>query len=152
MAAFATLDELKGRLDWTLDADEERIANGALEDASELARGYGNKPWADAATAPRMVKTLVLVACARYMRNPEGYVQSRAGDETLAWDELGDKAGSVYFTDREIKLLSGLGGKGGIISAPITAWNGRVRKGPGYVPVEGGGDPFPLFADTEEPW
>jgi hypothetical protein len=31
---YATLDELRARLDWELDEDEMRIAAGALEDAS----------------------------------------------------------------------------------------------------------------------
>lgn len=32
-----------------------------------------------------MVKTLVLKPAARYMRNSNGYAQSRAGDETSPW-------------------------------------------------------------------
>ncbi|MCX4396044.1 hypothetical protein ACFVZJ_05320 [Streptomyces sp. NPDC058322] len=36
----ATLDDLKGRLDWDLD-DELRIAAGALDDASDLAATHG---------------------------------------------------------------------------------------------------------------
>ena len=82
MEPFATLDELKFRLPWTLDTDEERDASGALEDASDLARGYG-RDWVDAPDAPRLVRTLVLKAVKRYMNNPEGITQSRAGDETL---------------------------------------------------------------------
>lgn len=155
MAVFATLDELKNRLDWTLDADEERIAQAALEDASDLACHYG-KEWADAPSAPRMVRTLVLRACKRYMDNPQGYNQSRAGDETLGWSDkapqAGDAAGSVHFNKGEQALLRGLaGGRPGIYSAPISAW-GPQRKSPvGMVPVDYDGDPFPMFAG-DEPW
>ncbi|MFE7553213.1 hypothetical protein ACFU6J_35050, partial [Streptomyces gardneri] len=53
------------------------------------------------------------------MRNPNGYTQSRAGDETLAWsDAHGRGAGSVYFTREEIRFLEELAGrKRGIVSA-----------------------------------
>ncbi|AGM12187.1 head-to-tail adaptor [Streptomyces phage Zemlya] len=148
--AYATLDELKGRLDWTLDPDEERIAASALEDASDLAAHYG-RDWPEA-TTPRMVRTLVLKASARYMRNPGGYTQSRAGDETLGWsDAAGENAGTVYFTDEEIKLLGSLGGKNpGIYSVEVTAWNSRIRPSTGYVPVDNGGSDYPFFAEGYE--
>ncbi|GGS24759.1 hypothetical protein GCM10010238_11130 [Streptomyces griseoviridis] len=63
-----------------LDEDEARIATSALDDASDLATTYG-RDWPEE-TAPRLVKTLVLKSAARCMRDPEGYTQSRAGDET----------------------------------------------------------------------
>ncbi|MYT31745.1 MULTISPECIES: hypothetical protein [unclassified Streptomyces] len=150
--AYATLDELKGRLDWELDEDEVRIAGGALQDASDLAATYG-QDWPED-TAPRLVKTLVLKSAARYMRNPNGYTQSRAGDETLAWsDAHGRDAGSVYFTREEIRLLEELAGRRlGLTSAPITAWGTKLRPGRATVPVDYGGDPFPLFADEGSPW
>ncbi|MEU8327314.1 hypothetical protein [Micromonospora sp. NPDC048839] len=155
MESYATLDELKARLDWALDEDEERVATSALEDASDLARGYG-RDW-PSETVPRLVRTLVLKAAARHVKNPGGYTQSRAGDETLAWnDSAGHDAGSVYFTRDEQALIKGLAGKAARVwSVPITAWGGR-RNGPqrdttGYVPVEGSSEPLPYFAG-DEPW
>lgn len=158
MDTFASLDELKLRLDWTLDDDEERIAEAALEDASDMARYHGRDWTKD--NAPRMVRTLVLKACKRYMSNPEGYTQSRAGDETLAWnDKAGENAGTVYFTREEIDLLRAMSGRaqGGFAAAEIVAWGPRrstrqTYRDTGYVPVQGGGDPFPMFADPKEPW
>lgn len=152
MEPLATLQELTGRLDWTLDADELRIAAGALEDASDLARGYG-RDW-NAETAPRLVRTLVLKACRRYMNNPNGYTQSRAGDETLGWnDAAGQDAGTVYFTADEQKLLKGLAGKAsGLTSVPVTAWGPHRPRPIGWVPVADGGKPFPLFPDDGGPW
>ncbi|MFH8414361.1 hypothetical protein [Streptomyces collinus] len=158
MAIFATLEELKARLDWTLDADEERIAASALEDASDLAVHYVGRDWPDAASAPRLIRTLVLKACKRHMNNPAGYTQSRAGDETLGWGDVqGENAGTVYFTPDEQKLLQEIGGrKPGLISAQVTAWNSRRRPvAAGLVPVaEPAPDakPFPLFSDEVEPW
>ncbi|QJD50658.1 head-to-tail adaptor [Streptomyces phage Issmi] len=158
MANFATLEELKARLDWTLDADEERIATSALEDASDLASFHAGRDWPDAASAPRLVRTLVLKACKRYMTNPSGYTQSRAGDETLGWnDTQGENAGTVYFTGEEQKLLQEIGGrKPGLLSAQVSAW-GSVRRdvAAGLVPVAQptpDSKPFPLFADEVEPW
>ncbi|MFJ3907471.1 hypothetical protein [Streptomyces vinaceus] len=151
--AYATLDELKGRLDWELDEDELRIGAAALEDASDLAAEYG-RDWRTA-TAPRLVKTLVLKAAARYVRNPHGYTQSRAGDETLAWGDIGRDAGSVHFTREEIRLLAELAGRRpGLTSAPITAWGTKTHPGPmGLVPVDyPGGDRFPMFSDDRGPW
>jgi len=155
MANFATLDELKARLDWTLDADEERIASSALEDASDLAVYYVGRDWPDAASAPRLVRTLVLKACKRFMDNPSGYTQSRAGDETLGWnDSQGENAGTVYFSADEQKLLAEIGGrKPGLVSAQVSAWNSTYRPvSAGLVPVDIDGKPFPMFRPDGEPW
>jgi hypothetical protein len=153
MADLANLDDLKARLDWTLDADEERIATAALEDASDLARHYGSASWLDEASSPRLARTLVLKACKRYMQNPEGVIQSRAGDETMAWDDAaGENAGTVYFTKDERDLLAGLSGKRpGIYSVPLTAHRSQDVDEVGYVPVTGD-VPFPMFADPVSPW
>ncbi|MEU7400079.1 hypothetical protein [Streptomyces sp. NPDC044948] len=152
--AYATLDDLKGRLDWTLDADEERIATSALEDASDLAAHYG-RDWPED-TAPRMVRTLVLKACKRYMSNPDGFTQSRAGDETLGWnDAAGENAGTVYFTGEEQKLLASLAGRNsGLYISDVTAWRSQRRPvSVGLVPVDfPGGKEFPFYADETEPW
>lgn len=155
---YATLTDLTNRLDWELDDDEVRIATAALEDASDLAAHHG-RDWPDDAV-PRLVRTLVLRACKRYMDNPNGYTQSRAGDETLAWsDDQGENAGTVYFTDDEIKLLAGLAGKkAGLASAQVSAWGTVIRcREPGrmdpagLVPVDYDGRAFPLFSDGG-PW
>jgi plasmid stabilization system protein ParE len=152
--AYATMEDLKARLDWELDEDEERIAGGALEDASDLAAHYGRE-WPED-TAPRLVRTLVLKAAQRYMKNPDGYTQSRAGDETLAWnDAAGENAGTVYFADEEIKLLRSLAGKQpGIYSVPLTAYKTKLRHRDdgGRVPVDYGGDTFPMYGDAVSPW
>ncbi|MFE7124036.1 hypothetical protein [Streptomyces sp. NPDC057617] len=150
--AYATLDELKGRLDWQLDDDELRIAGGALEDASDLAATYGRN-WPEE-SAPRLVRTLVLKAAARYMRNPNGYTQSRAGDETLGWSDIGRDAGTVYFTREEIRLLEGIAGqKPGLVSVVVSSWGTKPQpRDAGRVPVDYGGDAFPMFSDEVSPW
>lgn len=150
MDPFATLVELKGRLEWTLDADEERAATGALEDLSEWARYYGRN-W-EVAASPRLVKTLVLGAAARFMRNPDGYTQSRAGDETLGWTDRGVESGTATFARHEIDALRALVRPAAFGTLSMTAWGPqRMVAADGMVPVAGGGDKFPLFSDGT-PW
>lgn len=145
MQPFATLEELGDRLDWTLDDGEERVAESALEDASDMARNYGRE-WVDAASAPRLIRTLVLKSCSRYMKNYSGYTQSRAGDENVQWsDAAGEDMGTVYFTKDEIKMIESLAGRRtALISAPLTAWNANPNLDTGMVPT-GQGKDFPLF-------
>ncbi|GGK13209.1 hypothetical protein GCM10010124_02210 [Pilimelia terevasa] len=147
MEPYATIKELTGRLDWTLDDDELRIAGTALVDASDLARGYGRN-W-PVATVPALVRTLVLRSAARYMRNPDGYVTSRAGDEALTWSDLGAEAGTPYFTRPEKALLARLAGNHRLTSVPATAWQTKARPDDGTVPVAGGGKHFPMFHPEE---
>lgn len=149
---FATMGELTARLDWDLDDKELAMAEAALEDASDLARAYGRSTWVDASTAPRLVRTTVLTACTRYMKNPGGYTQSRAGDETLGWAEVGEQAGAVYFTENEIKLLKGLSGQGtgGIVSVSTFAYGERpARKAIVWIPEQPGHSAFPFFSGDD---
>jgi hypothetical protein len=151
---LATVDELQDRLDWVLDSGEQGVAEGALGDLSDDARFYGTSSWTDDLVAPRQVKSLVLRAAARFMRNPDGYTQSRAGDETLQWGDRGENAGSAFFTTREQQMLARIAGSNtsGVISVPLQAWGPSKPTGPGYVQV----DPtnyakkprdFPFFAE-----
>jgi hypothetical protein len=151
MDTFASLEELKKRLDWTLDEGEERVAETALEDASDLARAYG-RDW-DTSTAPRLVRTLVLKASARYMKNYQGYILSRAGDETVQWsDKAGEDMGTVYFSKDEIKLIEGLAGRRtSLISVPVVAYAAKAGLDNGYRPIVGGGKEFPMFEIGEQP-
>jgi len=151
MEPFATLDELKARLEWELDPGETRIATSALEDLSDEARFYGSSSWLDAASAPRIVRNVVLRAATRYMRNPEGYETSRAGDEMLGFGERpGETAGAAAFNAQEIRTLTTLIRPVGLYTANVSVWGSSTRNvGPttGYVLPDGGGKPFPMFAE-----
>lgn len=130
---LVTLPELQARLDWTLDSGEQNVAEGALADLSDDARFYGSNRW-DSNTAPRQVKSLVLRAAARHMRNPDGFVQSRAGDETIVWSDGGEDSGTAHFTDREEKILASLAGRGtGLTSVSVTAWGPTTRRTTRYL-------------------
>lgn len=153
MEPFATLAELQNRLDWTLSPSEVKNATAALDDASMLVRAYGRN-WINATSAPALAKTLTLGAATRYMRNPDGYTQSRAGDETLAWADQGDNAGALYLSKGEIKLLQRLVRPNGIVSVPLTAWGPMKPQDDrtGYVPAAGSpNSPVPYYAG-DGPW
>lgn len=130
---IATIEELQARLDWTLEAEEQGVAQAALDDLSDDARFYGSVLW-ESTNAPRQVKSLVLRAAARFMRNPDGYKQSRAGDETVIWNDIEEGAGTASFTTQEQKMLATLGGKGvGLYSASVVAYNPGTRKRTRYI-------------------
>ena len=151
MAALVDIETLKSRLEWTLTPEEEQLATGAIEDASELVRFYG-LPWTDT-NAPPIVKNIVMSAATRFLRNPDGYTQSRAGDESVSWS-ADAVSGYVSLAKSEIEILAQISGKGSLDSVELTAWGPSRFPGgrPGYVPVEGGGDPFPLFPSEDGPW
>jgi hypothetical protein len=162
MATLARLEDLEERIDRELDEREKKLAEAALVDASELARFHGRN-WT-AENAPGLVVTLVLRACKRYMANPEGFVISRAGDETVTFSDRGDVSsyGIVHFTPDEQRLLAELGGRTSTLTtAQISAhgtdpnWESRpgsLRPNPdGLVPVSPAGKPFPLYGGSG-PW
>jgi hypothetical protein len=148
---LATLPELQSRLDWALDTGEQSVATAALADLSDDARFYGSQRW-DSTTAPRQVKSLVLRAAARFMRNPDGFVQSRAGDETIQWSDNGEDAGTAHFTEREQKILGALAGRGQGIASVQTVAHGPLRaSGPQYINpmTKDVGDGETVYASTE---
>lgn len=153
--SFASLEELKGRLEWDLDTDEERIAQGALDDLSADALFYGNPRWTEA-SCPPYVKTLVLKAAQRYMRNPDGYEQSRAGDETVGWGQsTDDDKGAAAFSKKELAALKALVRPAVFGSINVQAYGTRFKAAQvGNVPVSGypGEKPFPYYASPDGPW
>lgn len=129
---LAQLPELQARLEWTLDAQEQVVAQSALADLSDDARFYGSSRW-DSTNCPRQAKSLVLRAAVRYMRNPDGYITSRAGDETVQWAES-EEGGTAAFNEREQKMLAAIAGKGsGITSVTTVAYGPTRARGPRYI-------------------
>lgn len=125
---LVTIEELRTYLPFELDTYEEGEANLALESLSDEARFYGSSAWATPESAPKAVKNLILKAANRHMKNYEGLIQSRAGDETLGWDGQGQYAGSARFTDAEQNFLKSISGSNYTFgSAPTTAWNTTYR-------------------------
>lgn len=154
---LATVDEVKARADWTLDADEIRSATDSIKSLSIQARYYSKQDWPTRAECPDIVWDMIVSAVVRYLRNTEGASQSRAGDETLMWENRRtEKAGVAYFVDDEIaelRLMASGSGDGytgfGVIQT--YAWNngaGRTDLTIGTTP--GHGEPFPWIAKEDD--
>lgn len=150
---FATIEELQARLDFEMDDTERRLGQAALEDLSDEARHYGSFNWSGPNTSPRVIRTWVLKAAYRYMKNIEGYIQSRAGMETVAWPELTEVMGTASFTDKEIARIRSIARPAALGNAGTYVYG----KGEGasisdtWVPVHYGGRHFPLIA-KEDPF
>lgn len=146
---LATVDDLKARLDWDLSEEELRIAEHAIEDLSDEARFLGSSGWT-AVSAPRIVRTTVLKAAQRFMRNPDGYIQSRAGDELVGWAAVKREVGAPEFSEAEKDRLRDAAKRMSTIrysqsyvysnaSSPLSADDI-------HVPVNYGGKDFPFLS------
>jgi hypothetical protein len=146
VTALASVAEVNSRLDFDLDDIEKTAVSSALEDLSEEARFYsGESRWEDPETVPALVKTTIAKAVARWARNMNGYVMSRAGDETVGWPQAEAEVGSPSFSARDIKLLKAIGsgrrspGAFGTISvvafAPRTDADISIRMADGSKPI-----------------
>lgn len=109
MEPFAGVEDVQRRLDFTLDELEQGVVTSHLEDMSDEARYHAGREWPDPLDVPNLVKRTVIKCVARWARNMNGYIVSRAGDETLTWADLGPEAGAPEFTAKEIKLLKAMG-------------------------------------------
>ena len=141
--ALATLDDVVDRLEDEPTPEVEAMIEAYLEDASDKAVVYG--PWSEA-DCPAAIRRLVAAAVARFIRNPDGFAQSRAGDETLAWQDL-EEIGSVYFTRSEIEYMQTLGNPRlpAFGTIQITAHGTTPPARDTYWPTEPRGRMFPLF-------
>lgn len=151
MVALVSVDEVKARLEFELSDKQVQIATKALEDLSAEAAHYGSastggvSTWTSESTTPPFVRTLILKAAVRYMKNPDGYVLSRAGDESVQWSDRKNVMGDASFTEDEKKLLKDMGGRGGLHVMTTYVWSGRSRSSDVlYVPTRPGGAVFPL--------
>lgn len=166
MEPLAELSDLLGMLDWELDEDEERVAEGVLALTSDLVRAHGKVSWGVGAgptptPVPVTARAITLAASKRHMVNLWGLTTSKAGNETLSWSEAGQAAGAPSLTEDEKRLLRALRGNSGGPGVQTHAWGQHVRPrrpvsqlgindAAGYAPVAGG-SPFPYYAG-DEPW
>lgn len=150
MVPFAQAADVQNRLDFTLSSLEATAVDNALKDLSDEARFIGGRDWANVDTLPNPLRNTVIKAVARWARNMNGYVLSRAGDETLQWSNIGDAAGAPEFTRKEVKLIKAVGdGRGGQDFFGSVETYAYIPPGtfPAdyYVTVNGGGlKPFPF--------
>lgn len=158
MEALAAIAQLAVRLPFVMDEDELREAGGALDDLSDEARFYGNSRWTTPTLAPYAVVNMVLKAAARHMKNYEGFVTSRAGDETTTWTDRKsnpDENGSATFSAEERGRLAEHGGKqrSGFHSVGMFAYQRKAhQRQQGLVPDPQSATPIHYFSDNVEPW
>lgn len=156
MEALATVDEVAEGLPFVMDDDEKREAMGALIDLSDEVRHYGSVQWVNAATAPQAVINLVLRAARRHMKNYDGYLESRAGDETVRWSDKGiEFAGAAHFTPAEIQRIGELGGyrRTSFHSVGVYAYKkGGYAPPVGLVPDEGSDTPIRMYSSDDHPY
>lgn len=125
MARYAEVTDVQARLDWTMDSGEQAICVGALDDLSDDVRIHG-KDWP--LPGPELIKRMVVRAAARYMRNPDGYETSRAGDETVSWGDRGGHNGTASFSSDELKAIKRLANpQSGFGSVGILAHGTRLQ-------------------------
>lgn len=149
--ALASVEDVQGRLPFEMSEDEEREAEGAITDLSDDARFYGSSLWSPA-SCPRVVKNMVAKAAARHMKNYEGFVSSRAGDEAVAWTDRGEGSGSAEFTKREQNILRQMGIRPSLSSAPISPYGTRdIACADETVPA-GLNPAFPFYAAEDGGW
>lgn len=156
--ALAAVSELAAELSFVMSTDEQRDAAGAIEDLSDEARYYGRQDWTTPENTPREVKRLILKAAKRYMKNPEGYTSSMAGDERVNWSDRKanpDEAGSATFSPVERQRLGELAGNRlpDFGSVGMFAFQRKShRRYEGYVPTSPVPGSFPMFCNDEDPW
>lgn len=119
------ISDLVGGSADTLDEDEQREAQLTLDVLSDYARSYGSNGWSTPDNTPRSVKNLILVAARRYMKNWQAFTISRAGDEQVAFTDLGAEMGTPTFTKAEQSTLAKTAGalRGTLRSVPVVAWH-----------------------------
>lgn len=119
--AFATVSELQARLEWVLSEKEVGVAEDALEDLTLEAKFYGRLGWTEAKHPP-LVKSIILKAAARFMRNYEAFEESRAGDETVGFMQGSVEPGTPEFTEKEILQIRTLAAAPGFGTINVYTW------------------------------
>ncbi|GAB7185926.1 hypothetical protein ATKI12_5757 [Kitasatospora sp. Ki12] len=121
---LASVDQLTARLGYPLTGPDLTMAEAALADASAVVRAHG-LAWPDPARVPDVVRSVVLAAAERRVRNPEGYRMEQQGSYSYqlpASTPLG-----VDLTTSEVRLIRGAAGvAGGVYSVPIAGLGGSL--------------------------
>lgn len=155
MASYALWTQVQVELDFTLSERERAQVEQRIDMASEEAAVESGMAWADN-TVPAIVRMLVINKVSRFMRNPDAYIQSRSGDETVVWADMGARAEAAnwYWTEKELDILHGLGRPQRRFGVLAISPYGSKDPGPGtyFVPVYRSGpraDPFPWLSHDD---
>lgn len=149
---LASLPELSRRVGQTLEqgtTDGLRAA-AALDDASALVRAEAGQLWTDETgyltEVPGEIHAVVLQAARRAWTNPVGYTSETIADYTWRVDAKA-AFGGAYLTETEQAICRRYRPGGNSTSGLWSLGMTRGDSGPDtvYVPVEGGGDAFPMY-------
>lgn len=122
--ALVTQAEIEARLEFTMSADQLRMANAAIESLSIQALHITGLPATTTdATCPKWIKQIVLGALELHIRNPEGFSFSRAGEESVGWNSATPR-GLQFTAEQEAKLKKGTRmSSSGISSISTVSWS-----------------------------
>ena len=150
LPALVSLDDFALRVGGVSASDEER-AQAMLDDASALVRAEaGTEDWVDDDGAledvPGVIVAVVVAVAIRAFRNPDGVRQESIGTYSVSY---ADSSTAVFLTEGERRAIRRAVGMSGIGSVLLEGeWT--VHPAAVYVPVEGGGDDFPLGVSEGE--
>ena len=147
--ALTTVEEVTARLEDEVDDVLTRMIEAGIEEISDEARDFGNPAWKFDNT-PKKVGRMCASAVAIWIRNPGGFTQSRASDETLAWMD-DPYAGKPHFTQADRERLAKIGTPyvPSFTTVQVSAWDTDTKRlDTGYVPWGTNPDamPFPYIA------
>lgn len=150
---LCTVDDVLALYDGGVDSEKVReMARRQVLYASDDARDLAGQEWTST-SVPAPISRIVAAAVARWLSNPDGLIQSRAGDETLAWADRED-GDTVRFTEREQARIRRIGNPRikGFGSIQISAYGEQRRPHTLYVPSADGTKPFPLIDNRDRWW
>lgn len=144
LPALVSLDDFALRVGGLGAADEDR-AQACLDDASALVRAEaGGEDWVDDDGAledvPGVIVAVCVAAAVRAFRNPEGVRSEQIGSYSVAY---ADTSTAVFLTEGERRIIRRAAGLSGIGNVQLEGeWS--VGMDAVWVPVDRGGDDFPL--------
>lgn len=144
LPALVSLDDFALRV--SVSASDEERAQACLDDASALIRAEaGDEDWVDddgaLETVPDVIAAICVAVAVRAFRNADGVRSETIGNYSVAY---ADTSTAVFITAGERRMIRRAAGLTGISSVSLEGeWTAAISPEV-YVPVEGGGDDFPL--------
>lgn len=150
MPALASVAMVAARIGEPIETvDDVKLAESALEYASNLIRFYADQPGWTAQTAPAVAVSICVEAAHRGYLNPSGFDMERG--DMVTFNRADAYVAGVELTRSEISIIRALGRAGNVRSVGLTNSDKPIpRSRPfaedrGYAPVDWGGNkPFPL--------
>lgn len=145
--ALTTVDSVLALLEETVTEQMKVNIESGIAIASDLARYHGRE-WSSITACPVPIQRIVAMAVARWIRNPDGFQQNRAGDETLGWFEGAGDPGEIYFTERDIARIERIANPqmSGFGTIQMVAYGELAPRQDVYIPVASGGADMPWTA------